>query len=459
MNKAKNRFKIGLFLLFAMFLQTIGSFDAQAQNRSLVVIRDTEIENIIEEWSKPVFEAAGLNPKSVNIILVQSSDLNAFVAGGSNIFIYTGLIEKTDNPGELIGVIAHEVGHITGGHLIRTRDALERASYESIIGTILGIGAAIATGETGAVPALSLGSNSFAQRRFLAHSRVQESSADQAALSYMEKARLDPTGLSTFLAKLESEILAPLDQQSEYILTHPLVENRIEALKRRIEESPNAGKGFPEKWDREHALMKAKLLGFINPGQVLWVYDDRDQSIPAQYARAIAAYRNNQVDASISLMDRLIEEEPENPYFKELKGQALVDYGQLQEALPYYEQAVTMLPSSGLLRIALSHAMIETANQNENPDSTLNQAIEHLERALKDEPRSSRAHRLLATAYGRLGDKDMAKVHLAEEAVLGRNYKYAKEQANFVLKNAQEDSRAWKKAQDVLTYIQTHEKG
>ena len=443
-----------------MFLQTIGSFQANAKGRGgLTVIRDTEIETIIGEWSKPVFEAAGLNPKAVNIILVQSDDLNAFVAGGSNIFIYTGLIEKTENPGELIGVIAHEVGHITGGHLIRTRDAMERASYESIIGTLLGIGAAIASGETGAVPAISLGSSSFAQRRYLAHSRVQESSADQAALSYMNKANLNPTGLSTFLAKLESEILAPLDQQSEYILTHPLVENRIEALRRRIEESPNKEKGFPENWNREHALMKAKLMGFINPGQVLWVYDDRDQSVPAQYARSIAAYRNNQVKASISMMDRLITEEPQNPYFKELKGQALVDFGQVEEALPFYKEAVEILPNSGLIRIAYAHTLIETAGKTEDPDTRLNEAINNLERALNDEPRSSRAHRLLATAYGRLGDKDMAKVHLAEEAVLGRNFVYAKEQANFVLNNAKEGSRAWKKAQDVLTYVQTHEKG
>lgn len=458
MMKHKNKSKFLVNLLVAAIFASSATLAFARSQQNRVVIRDTEIEDTISEWMQPIFQAAGVDPNAVHIVLVQNDQLNAFVAGGANIFVYTGLIEKTENPGELIGVLAHEMGHISGGHLIRTRDALERASYESMIGTILGIGAAIASGDSGAVPALTLGSASMAQRRLLAHSRVQESSADQAALSFMEKAKLNPSGLASFMVKLKSEILMPQDQQSEYVLTHPLVEDRIEAMQTRIQASAYKNKPFPAKWTQEHARMKAKLLGFINPGQVAWTYDDRDKSITAQYARAIAAYRNNQVSESLKIIDDLIAQEQDNPYFLELKGQMLVDYGRGSEAIAYYQHAVEILPNAPLLRIAYGHTLIETASEGKKANADLQKAVTQIERALIDEPRSSQAHRLLATAYGRMGQEPLAKIHLAEEAVLQRNFPYAKEQAESVLKSANKSSKEAIMAKDVLSFIEANEK-
>ena len=425
-----------------------------AQN-DMTIIRDTEIENTLHEWSSPIFKAAGLDPAAVKIILVQNDQINAFVAGGSNIFFYTGLIAKAQNPGEVIGVIAHETGHIAGGHLIRSREAMERASYESMIGALLGIGAAIATGDPGAVGAIAAGGGSMAARRYLAHSRVQESSADQAALSFLEKAHMDPSGLLSFMETLKSDMYVPYDQQSEYVQTHPLVENRIDALRLRVNQSPYKGKGFPAAWNEELARIKAKLVGFTDPGQVQWLYNDRDHSIAADYARAIAAYRMNKVSDSLSRMDALLAKEPQNPYFLELKGQMLADFGKGKEAIPYYKKAIEILPDAALIRIALGHTMIESGNGA----SDLREAIKQLERALTEEPRASEVHRFLATAYGRLGDVNMATVHLAEEAVLQRRFPYAREQAQSVLKNAPKDSKAWIMAQDVLSFIDSVEKG
>ena len=456
----KNSIKITAFWVFFALLFLLQASQAHAQPKSTTVIRDTEIENIIKKWSAPLLRAADLNPDSVRIVLIQSPDVNAFVAGGSNIFIYTGLIELTQTPGELIGVLAHEIGHISGGHLIKTRDALERASYESMIGTLLGIGAAIATGESGAVPALSLGSNSMAMRRFLAHSRVQESSADQAALTFLEKADIDPAGLAGFLDKLKSESLMPADQQSEYIQTHPILENRMEALQTRINASPHKGKGYPEAWKSEHALMKAKLMAFINPGQFPWAYDDRDNSEAAAYARAIAAYRNNEVEDSLKKIGALIDRAPENPYFLELKGQMLLEYGRPEEALSAYRKALTIIPDAPLIRAALGHALIESKPSGPQQEKQfLGEAIKELERVLNDEPRYALAHRMLATAYGKNGQTDMAKIHLAEEALLQQNFDYARQQAEGVVNSAPKDSREWRKAKDVLSYLDTHEKG
>lgn len=427
-----------------------------AQGRGLSLVRDTEIETYLRAWGTPVFKAAGLNPDAVNMILVQSGDVNAFVAGGSNIFFYTGLIEKTETVGELIGVLAHETGHIAGGHLISTRQAMERASYESIVGTILGVGAAIASGNSGAAVAVSAGGSSVAQRRFLAHSRVHESAADQAALTFLEAANIDTSGMVSFMTKLQADQYVPRDRQSEYVQTHPLVGNRIEALKRRTESATTYNKGYPASWVAEHKRMKAKLVGFTNPSHVAWTYDDGDTSIPADYARAIAAYRQYREGEAVQRIDALLKREPRNPYFLELKGQMLVDFGHSADAITYYERALSIMPDAPLMRIALAHALIESAGQSGAP--SLQKSVKHLERALQDEPRSSRAYRLLATAYGRLGQESLAKLNLAEEAVLQRRFSYAIEHAQYVIENSAADSAATLKAKDLIAFVKTVEK-
>ncbi len=450
-----NLFKI--FFITLLVILVANPNISNAGKAKLSLIRDTEIESILRSWGSPIFKSAKLNPEAVNIILVQSNNVNAFVAGGSNIFIYTGLINKTDNPSELIGVMAHEAGHIAGGHLIRGRMALERASYESIIGTLLGIGVAIISGDAAAVPALSLGGNSIAGRRYLAHSRIQESSADQAALTFLEKAQINPSGMASFMDKLKADNYVPESQQSEYIRTHPLASNRIEALNNRIEQSQYKSAPYPDLWLEQHARMKAKLTGFINPEQVPWMYDDKDSSITARYARAIAAYRTDKVDDALNKISELIKTEPNNPYFYELKGQMLVDFNKVEEAVKYYEKAIDILPQASLFRIALAHALIESAQKNE--PNLLTQAVEQLEKSLHDEKKSPRIHRLLATAYGRLGQSSKAKLHLAEEALLQRNFTYAKQHAEHVLETETEGSKLWLKAKDIISFIETKKKG
>lgn len=443
---------IKLAMIAAIGVVILLPHNVQAQQSGPAIIRDTEIERTLTEWTTPILKAGGLGPNSVNVILVQSPQLNAFVAGGANIFLYTGLIERTESPGELIGVFAHELGHITGGHLIRTMDAAERASYESILGMVLGIGAAIATGNGAAAQAVMAGSANYAQQKFLAHSRINESAADQAAMTYLEKAEMNPAGMASFLEKLSSEELIPRSQQSEYVRTHPLTQSRVEATQTRASQSAYKDKAWPQDWLEQHARMKAKLIAFTDPGRVPWVYDDQDDSIPARYARAIADYRNSNVDEAIQGINALIADEPDNPYFYELKGQMLVDFGRVQQAVAPYRRAVELAPAAPLIRIAYAHALLETRSGG---DKSIRIAIDNLDRALADEKRSSRANRLLATAHGRLGREDIAKVYLAEEALLKRNFEYAQRQAEAALQTLDPDSRAALKAKDVISYAQS----
>lgn len=432
-----------LLSIFMLWLCT----PAQAQS----VIRDEEIESFLQTWFAPIFEASGKNPDQVDIILIDDSDVNAFVAGGANIFFYTGLLQKTDDAGEVVAVMAHELGHIEGGHLIRGREALENASYESIIGAIIGIGAAVATGESGAAATVATGTGSMAQRRFLSEARKYESGADQAAIKSMVRANINPTGMVTFLRKLEDQELAPASQQSAYVRTHPLTRERVDAVANRVEETDLKNKPIPPEWNEQHKRMKAKLLGFLQPGQVEWTYDARDQSVEANYARTIAAYRQNKVQPALDGIEKLLAMEPNNPYFHELKGQMLVDFGRLQEGIPSYERALQLKPDASLFRLALAHVEIETAGSNKD---ILNKAIDNLKRAALEEQRSPRLHRMMATAYGRMGQDSQAKLHLAEEALLQRNYSYAKAQAEFALEGLKEGTADWVRAKDILNFVE-----
>ncbi len=434
-----------IIAIFIIILSCITSSITHAQS----IIRDTELEETIKSWAEPVIIAAGLSPKSVNIIFVQNSAINAFVAGGSNIFIYTGLISKADNPEELVGVIAHELGHISGGHLIRTRSALKNASYEAMLGTVLGIGAAVLTGDGAAASAVSSATQNSAKRRFLAHSRTHESSADQAALSFLQTANIDPKGLVTFFEKLEDQDLLPQTQQAEYVRTHPLTRNRVEAINNRATQSPLFGTGLGASKKQSFDRLKAKLIGFIQPEHVALLYSQSDESISATYARAIADYRLFKKEDAIKNVDKLLNIEPNNPYFLELKAQMLLEFGQVKESLPFYKQAINVAPKSGLIRTAYAHALIESTKDNK---AILEQAITQLNRAYIEEPKSLRIQRLFGTAYGRLNQQGKASLHLAEEAMLKGQYDYAKQRIHTGLKYMNKGTPEWYKAQDILNF-------
>ena len=414
------------------------------------IIRDSEIESSLHDWTRDVIGAAGMSPEQVNIVLVENSDINAFVAGGANIFIYTGLIAKTDKPDEVVGVVAHELGHISGGHLTRTAKVARNASFEAMIGALIGIGAAIATGDSGAAAAGVAIGRGQAINGFLAHSRVQESSADQAGYRFMTGAGLNPSGLVSFLEKLSSQELLPSSQQSLYARTHPMSRDRVDALEAKLEANQSAGKAVPVEWQEQYVRMRAKLTGFVNPQQVMYAYPSNNQSIAAKYARAIAAYRMNHEKEALSGIEALLQSEPKNPYFWELKGQVLYEFGHIAESVPPYERAVVLAPSSGLIRAALAQSLIESTGANV---ATLSKAIDHLKRAENDEPRLTRIKRLLATAYGKMGQEQKARVYLAEEALMQGRRDEATRMASAVVKQLPKGSPEAIRAQDIINAV------
>lgn len=430
---------------------TLVLLPVQAWAQGMTLIRDTEIEETLRQWCTPIFRAAGLNPDAVKIILVQSTDFNAFVAGGSNIFIYTGMIDKTKTPGELLGVIAHETGHIAGGHLIRGREAMERATYESMLAMILGAGAGLA-GAGDAAGGIMAGGQSMAMGSYLAHSRVQESSADQAGLRYLEDVGYSPKGMASLLEQLKDQEYMPASQQSEYMRTHPLTADRLAAVEEGVRKSKVANNPYPAGWDDTFKRIKAKLMGFTQPQQVAWVYSDTDNSVPSLYARAIAAYRRSEKNKALTLTDQLIAQDGKNPYYYELKGQMLRDFSQVNEAAAAYRKAIALKPDAALIRIDLAQVLIEMGPQH------YAEAEENLDKAQDKERTSGMVHRLLATIYGRQGDEARAQYHLAEEAALKGNIVEAQKLLTGAMPGLKPGTPDYRNANDLKVYLDSKPK-
>ncbi len=298
---------------------------AFAQNLSL--ISDAETERMIREFAAPVFAAAGLTTDSVSVHIVNDRALNAFVAGGQRIFLFTGLLVEADHPGQIIGVLAHETGHISGSHLARTQDALRGANAIAVVAAVLGVAAAVAGGGGAAGAAVVGGGTQVAGQSILQYSRVQESAADQAAVRFFEDTGQSSRGLIEVLQKLGDQEALLRRNQTSYGRTHPLSRDRILALERLTNSSPSRdAEPTPEQiaaFDR----VRAKVMAFLNPKRAMKEYGETDTSVPARYARAAANHQLTNPDRAIAEIDSLIADFPDDPFFHELKGQIIFENG------------------------------------------------------------------------------------------------------------------------------------
>ncbi|PZP55376.1 MAG: peptidase M48 family protein, partial [Micavibrio aeruginosavorus] len=263
-------------------------------------------------------------------------------------------------------------------------------------------------------------------------------------------AQINPTGIVTFLTKLSSEELLPTSQQSQFMRSHPLSRDRIDILRSKVETSPLDKKPLPAEWSDQYQRTKAKLMGFVTPQQVTYTYKSTDNGIPSLYARAISAYRMSHLKEALILTDQLLAKEPSNPYFLELKGQMLYEFGRARDSLSPYEKALAAKPSAGLIRIAYAQSLIDTAGKS---PAMLDKAIEQLKRAQLDEPRTSRVKRLLATAYGKKGDETRARVYLAEEALMQGRKSQAVSMAKSAMAGLPKNSPEYLRAQDVVASV------
>src|SRR5271163_3196234 len=397
---------------------------AQAAAAAESIIRDTEIEADIRTMVTPIWKAAGLEPSSLHVYLVEDKQINAFVAGGQNEFINTGLIMRAKTPNQLIGVLAHETGHIAGGHLTRFQEAVRNASIEGIIAMVAGAAAMVAGRGSGGAAAM-LPAEGVAERAFMQYSITQEASADHAALTFLDASGQSARGLLQFFQILQGEEMLSGIREDPYLRTHPLTAQRIDYVRNHVEHSRFSD--VPDTQTNIDLLkrVKVKLDAFTSPpSSTLAAYPEKDQSILARYARAIAYYRVPQLDKALPTIDGLIREFPQDPYFRELKGQMLFENGRIADAVQPYEEAVRLAPGAPLLRISLAQTYIESNDPKMNK-----RAIAFLNDALRTEDKETEGWHLLATAYGRDNQIGMAALALAEEGLASGKKKDAQQQA------------------------------
>ncbi len=372
------------------------------------IIRDTEIEGIIHEWSAPVFTAMGLEPSEVEILLINDEELNAFATRGRIMGLNTGLILRTDSPNELLGVVAHEAGHIRNRHTLR--DGAQNAGMQPLLMTMALGALAIAAGAPDAGAVLLGNSQYFGTLSALRYMTHQEGEADNTGARALEAAGESGRGLLTFFENFRSQEVFSDARRYPYFRSHPLSSQRIENLRRFVAEQPSYSKTDSPERMAQHALVLAKIHAFMDaPNTTLRAFPESDASLPARYARAIAWYRDGQTERALAAVDALLAEQPENAFFWELRGQILFEEGRPAEAIDAHQKAVDLMPDAPLLRINLAHAMIET----QEPER-LAGAVDQLKRAAALERDNTMAWRLLSQAYASQGKEGEARLASAE---------------------------------------------
>ena len=432
--------------LFAALLAILAALaQGPADARDARIIRDAEIENTIRLYATPLFQAAGLSPKAIDVYLIDDSSLNAFVTPGLRMFLHTGLLMRAADPLQVIGVIAHETGHLAAGHTATRGDGVRRSANTVIAAYLLGLSAALATGRGEIATAAIRGGQDLALKGLLSYTRSQESAADQYAITLLEGTGQSARGLLEFMQVLGGQEVLFATSQDPYLRTHPLTEDRVRFVEDQISRSRYSDVPAKPELVRLHARMQAKLVGFLEPiTRVLDRYPETDQSMPARYARAIAYFQAGEIDNALDQIDALLAELPDDPYFHELKGQMLLEHGRIPGAVAAYDAAAQRLPDSALIRLSLAQAQIEM-----NDPTFDKKALTHLAAALAEDPSNSFAWRLSAIAYGRQGDIGMTALALAERALIRGEAPEAEAQAVRAQKILSEGSPAWLRAMDV----------
>jgi len=410
------------------------------------LIRDAEIERTLDNMTAPIFKAAGYRPGDIHLYILNDHTVNAFVANGNNMFLNTGLLEKLETPEEVMAVVAHETGHLAGGHEARRQINIRNAKGPSLIGLLVGLAAGFAGGGA-AGTAIIAGSQSAIQRTFLRYDRGEEAAADQASVKYLTRAGVDPGAMLKVLARFRGQEVFNLGNIDPFILNHPLSTERMQLLERSVAET--ADHQYPANPERKywHGRMRAKLMGYLDsPEQTLYHLEGKSETENTLYAKAVALYRLPSMSEAIAATDRLIELRPNDPFYIELKGQILFETGHPDEAVPLYRQAVRLAPGEPLLEGGLGRALLALDEPGADAE-----ALEVLQKARRSDLGDATALRALATAYSRAGNQGMAELATAERDALTGNVKDATLHARRAAAKMPEGSPGWLRAQDILS--------
>lgn len=430
---------------------------APATAEGLPLIRDTEIENVLKDYSRPIFKAAGLGAQNIAIRIIRHDSFNAFVLDGRNVFINSGTLLQAKTPNEVIGVIAHETGHITGGHMAALRARIARDQTKALLLTILGIGlmvgGAVSGGETarevaGAGSGVMFGGNEMVMRSLLSERRSQESAADQAGIRYLDLTHQSARGMLETFERFAQQEYISAGYQDPFVRTHPVAADRIAQLRERVARSPYVEARDPPQLQLRHDMMRAKISGYLERPQVVFNrYPATDNSLPARYARAITRNCSGKCTDAVGEVDALLREKPDNPFFWELKGNLLFWVGNHREAVAALRRSLKLAGDEPLIQAELAQAMLATED-----NALLEEAIALLRRASTLDEDNAMTHHQLANAFYKKGQFPQADLEAAQAHFAEGNVKQAQIFAKRALVKLPRGSPEWIRAEDIVNY-------
>ena len=439
-------------LLLATLVAAVGIVAAHAQN--VPIVRDAEIEALVRDYARPIFKAAGLSKSGIDIILVNDPSFNAFVAG-RRMFINTGALLQAETPNEIIGVIAHEAGHIAGGHQDRLREQIARAQTMAVISSLLGVGAMVAGAATdthglaSAGVGILSGGNEAARRGLLGYQRSEESSADQSAIKYLEATGQSGKGMLVTFERFQSALSLSGAKIDPYQQSHPTPRDRIAKLETLVKSSPHYENKDSEALQQRHDMMRAKIAVYTQ-GQAAAarLFRKMPGSLAAQYGEAQAALLFGNPKNALKKADALIKIQPQNPYFHELRGDVLLRANQPEKAAEAYARAVELDPArSGILPISYGQALIATGKP-----ASIKKAVAEIQEGLSRDKENFNGYAYLAQAYNQLGEVADAELATAEGYFYGGNYQQAKIFAMRAQQKLKRGAPGWVRAQDIINY-------
>ncbi|KUR75609.1 peptidase M48 [Novosphingobium sp. FSW06-99] len=425
----------------------IGALCASTAARAQEVLRDAETESFFRDVSAPIIAAAGLDPHNVDVVLLNDGEVNAFVAGGQTVYINSGLLAQADHAEEVQGVFAHELGHIVGGHVIRSDEGTRPAMNITILSLLLGAAAAAAGAPEAGLGIFAAGETA-AMGKYLAFSRAQEATADAASVKFLSGAGISGRGSVNFFKKLQNlEYRAGFHrtEDSEFSSTHPMTDDRLTTLQDAFEHDPAWTKPENPDLQRRFLRIKAKLYGYLaDPQQVLIAYPDYMTDVPAHYARAYAYHKQAFMDKALAETDAILAQEPDDPYALELKGQVLLESGHAAEAIPPLRRAVDLTRNQPLIATTFGHALLAT----EDP-ANFSEAERVLKAAVAKDHDNPFAWYELGVVYESEGDNPRARLASAEQLQMEGHFAESLRNAQAAEATLPQGSPDWLRAQDI----------
>ena len=437
----KALFSRGARLVMVALLLTFAAVRPAAAQSAL---RDAETEALFEDLARPLIVAAGLDPKSTKLVLLNDPEVNAFVATGQTVYLHSGFLTVADNVNQVQGVVAHELGHVAGGHSIRIQDGLKQATGVTIATMVLGA-LAMAAGAGEAGMGIMAAGQQAALGSFLSFSRAQETATDSAGAKYLSTAGISGKGSLEFFNKLQSnEYRVGVYAKDAYSRTHPLSRDRIVSLEAIYRKDPAWNKPSDPALEARFQRIKAKLVGFVEPGQAVKKYPESNKTVPAHYARAYAYHVSGYPDKALAEADALLKAVPDDPYFLELKGQVLLESGKPRDALPPLREATQRSADNPLIASMLGHALVATEDKK-----NFAEAKQVLKAAVNRDNQNPFAWYQLGIIYDREGDIARAALATAERSNLEDKPKLALTSAEMAMKGIPQGSPDWLRAQDI----------